>query len=383
MDILQTKNLGFSYDGKNLALEGVNFTVPQGKKTVVLGPNGSGKSTLFLNFNGVHRPDKGEVYYEGKPLQYDGASLTRLRADVSLVFQNPDDQIFSATVEEDVAFGPMNLSLERSEVEKRVDDALSWVGMEELRERPTQQLSFGQRKRVSIAGALAMRPRVLIMDEPTAGLDPQMVHELMELSDELNHQGITVVISTHDLETAYEWADEVRAMEKGKLVFSGKPEEFFEQDKLVHQLGMSRPVILEVNRHLHEMTGKPMAPYPRNLTELLHKAFPAQTGKRGKLMLECVDGGEKMPSLKEGHEHSGIYGAVARKMAEEGKLDPHYRFHALEYGLMEASMGHEFTLYTEEGLCGLAQERVERLEKAAGIRIDVEHRHSKKKGKKD
>jgi cobalt/nickel transport system ATP-binding protein len=222
---------------------------------------------------------------------------------------------------------------------------------------------------------------VLIMDEPTAGLDPQMVHELMELSDELNHRGITVVISTHDLETAYEWADEVRAMEKGRMAFSGKPEEFFEQDELVHRLGMSRPVILEVNRHLHDIQSKPMAPYPRNLTELLHKAFPTQTGKRGKLRLECVDGLESGPARAGAvnHEHSGIYGALARKMAEEGKLDPHYRFHALEYGIMEASMGHDFTLYTEEGLCGLAQQRVERLEKAAGIKIDVEHGHLEKK----
>ncbi|MDE1797806.1 MAG: ATP-binding cassette domain-containing protein [Candidatus Micrarchaeota archaeon] len=379
---METKQLDFSYDGKTKALAGIDFAVPRGKKTVVLGPNGSGKSTLFLNFNGVHRPDSGEVLYDGQPLAYDGASLTRLRANVSLVFQNPDDQIFSATVEEDVAFGPMNLSLPREEVEKRVDDALSWVGMEELRERPTQQLSFGQRKRVSIAGALAMRPQVLIMDEPTAGLDPQMVHELMELSDELNHQGITVVISTHDLETAYEWADEVRAMEKGRMVFSGKPEEFFENDELVHRMGMSRPTILEVNRHLHAIQGKPMAPYPRNLTELLHKAFPAQTGKKGKLRLACVDKGETMPLTREAHAHSGIYGALARKLTDEGKLDPHYRFHALEYGIMEASMGHDFTLYTEEGLCDLAQERVERLEKAAGIHIDVEHSHSEKKEKK-
>ena len=156
--------------------------------------------------------------FEERPLKYDQKSLAALREQVAMVLQNPDDQIFSTTVEEDVAFGPMNLLLEKEEIERRIDEALHLVGMEDMRQRPTQQLSFGQRKRVSLAGALAMKPRVLIMDEPTAGLDSEMVHELMELSDELNHSGMTMIMSTHDIETAYEWADEMMVMHQGRIV---------------------------------------------------------------------------------------------------------------------------------------------------------------------
>ncbi|MDD1770761.1 MAG: energy-coupling factor ABC transporter ATP-binding protein, partial [Methanomassiliicoccales archaeon] len=197
--ILETKGLNFAYANGTVALKDVSVTVPRGKKTVLLGSNGSGKSTLFLHFNGVLKPRSGEVLYGGKRLSYDAKSLARLREDVAVVLQNPDDQIFSTTVEEDVAFGPLNLGLERKEVERRVEEALFLVDLEAVRERPTQQLSFGQRKRVALAGALAMKPKVLMMDEPTAGLDSRMVHEVLELADELNQTGMTVLMSTHDV----------------------------------------------------------------------------------------------------------------------------------------------------------------------------------------
>ena len=381
--ILSTKNLWFSYGQDKPVLEDISLEIPRGKKIVFLGPNGSGKSTLFLHLNGVHKPDKGSVFFDGQPVRYDSSSLAKLRSEVSLVFQNPDDQIFSATVEEDVAFGPLNLGLARDEIEKRVDEALSMVGMSAMRERPTQQLSFGQRKRVSLAGALAMKPSVLVMDEPTAGLDPQMVHELLELSDELNRRGTTVVISTHDVETAYEWADEVRAIFGGKLVFSGSPEEFFErEDGLLHQMGLAPPLVLALNHSLHHLTGAPLSPYPRTLAEATHKAFSQKNSKTGRLILRCVDGKEGlMPPAA--HERSGIYGAAARKLSQEGKLDVHYRFHALESGLMEAAEGHDFILYTDSSLCGLAEEKAKRLEKNTGVRVPIVHEHECNANKKE
>lgn len=380
--ILTTKNLSFSYSGKSLALDDVSITIPKGKKIVLLGPNGAGKSTLFLHFNGVNEPDEGEVFFDGKPLDYGAASLAKLRADVALVFQNPDDQIFSATVEEDIAFGPLNLGLQADEVSRRVDEALSWVGLTELRERPTQQLSFGQRKRVALAGALAMKPKVLIMDEPTAGLDAEMVHELLELSDELNHRGLTFVMSTHDVETAYEWADEVRALHKGKLVFSGKPEEFFSEEELLHKLGLMPPLAFLTNQQLHWRTGKSEKPYPRSFVEMAEKCFPLNR-KAGTVFLACVDDRTFIPAKHAGkigpaHLHSGVYGTTARRLAEEGKLDVHFRFHALEHGLLQASLGHDFVLYTDTSLCSLVEARAKRLEERTGLKVNISHTHTLK-----
>ena len=161
----------YAYPNGTVALREISLSIPAGKKTVVLGSNGSGKSTLFLHFNGVLKPKQGEVYYSGRKVDYGKRSLVELREQVAVVLQNPDDQIFSTTVEEDVAFGPLNLNLSKEEVERRVDEALFLVDLEDVRGRPTQQLSFGQRKRIALAGALAMKPKVLMMDEPTAGLD--------------------------------------------------------------------------------------------------------------------------------------------------------------------------------------------------------------------
>ncbi len=380
--IISTKSLSFSYDGRVKALDSVNLDIPKGEKTVFLGPNGSGKSTLFLHFNGVNRPDSGEVYFNGKKISYDSRSLLTLRSQVALVFQNPDDQIFSATVEEDIAFGPLNMGLAAEEVEKRVDEALCLVGMETLRERPTQQLSFGQRKRVALAGALAMKPKMLLMDEPTAGLDPEMVHELLELSDELNHKGVTVAISTHDVETAYEWADGIIVLHQGRHAYSGSPDEFFSRND-IHDFGLTPPMAFLLNEQLHWRNGVPEKPHPRTFAELSSKCFPLASKKPGTISLVCVN--EQMADLptkskprhfeSKSHLHSGIYGALARRMAQEGKLDAHYRFHSLEHALLQASLGNDFVLYTDSSLCSLVEKRAALLEKRSGIQVAILHPH--------
>ena len=264
-----------------MALSDISLTVPEGKKTVLVGSNGSGKSTLFLHFNGIHKPKSGEVLYAGKKLDYSSRSLADLRSNISVVLQNPDDQIFSTTVEEDVAFGPMNLSLPRDEVERRVDDALSLVGLEGMRERSTQQLSFGERKRVALAGALSMKPKVLIMDEPTAGLDSRMVRELLELADELNQSGLTVIMSTHDVEIAYSWADEMRVLHQGRLEFSGRPEEFFDKEAKLHEIGLVPPTLFEMNQYLVRTKAATEKPFPRTSVEMALKVFPSGRGAIG------------------------------------------------------------------------------------------------------
>ncbi len=368
-NIIETKGLSFSYGnlyGDEGKISEISLAIPKGKKTVFLGPNGAGKSTLFLCLTGVNRPDSGKLFFAGKEIKYDKKSLSNLREKVVLVFQNPDDQIFSATVEEDVAFGPLNLGLSRDEVERRVDEAISWVGIESLRGRPTTDLSFGQRKRVSLAGALAMKPEVIIMDEPTAGLDNEIVHELLELSDELNRKGLTVAMSTHDIETAYEWADEVRSLERGKLVFSGKTGDFFSDDELVHRLGFLRPAPLVLDKELELITGKKSSLPSRSILEFSEKVFPHK-GVHGKITLVPVlEDGEKIPA---NHNRSGIYGSVARRISKKGFLDVHYRFHAIEKAIFEARRGGDFTIFSEGILLPLIREKLLRLCPMARIEV--------------
>ena len=200
-NIIETVDLCYTYDGSaRRSLDGVSIGIRRGSKTVILGANGAGKSTLFYQFNGVSEPEKGKVLFDGEPVSYKRRHLRALRSRVAVVLQNPDDQIFGQTVEADVAYGPSNMGLPADEVEARVASALHEVGLEDLRKRVTGQLSYGQRKRLALAGALAMRPEILVLDEPTAGMDPQMAHDVMELANQLHADGTTVVISTHDVD---------------------------------------------------------------------------------------------------------------------------------------------------------------------------------------
>jgi len=383
--IIRTEGLSFSYPNEVLALDSVDMALERGRKVVFLGPNGAGKSTLFLHFNGILRPKTGKVFFEGREVRYDKRSLSSLRMNVGMVLQNPDDQIFSTTVEEDVAFGPMNLRLPREEVEKRIDEALRLVWLEDLRERPTQQLSFGQRKRVSLAGALAMRPKVLIMDEPTAGLDPEMVHELMELSDELNHRGMTMVMSTHDIETAYQWADEMKVMHQGRIIYSGTPEELFADQRLVDRLRLVPPFPVLMNQQLHHRRARPLAPLPKNLMELAEKCFPCSgaieesVSSKGTVRIIDVNdpdyaaqAEEATRSMEDPHCFSGAYGAKARRLAREGKISVHNSFHAMDTAILQASLGNEYLLYTETPLISLVESNLERLEERTGVVLKAE-----------
>ncbi len=169
--IIETRDLTFRYDGSgDPSLDGVTLGIRKGVKTVILGASGAGKSTLFYQFNAVFRPEKGQVLFGGEPVSYRRKGIRHLRTRIAVVLQNPDDQVFGQTVEADVAYGPTNLGLSKKEVSRRVDEALFQTGMDDLREKNVLQLSYGQRKRLALAGALAMRPEVLVMDEPTAGL---------------------------------------------------------------------------------------------------------------------------------------------------------------------------------------------------------------------
>ncbi|GAA3296421.1 ATP-binding cassette domain-containing protein [Streptomyces cinereospinus] len=206
--LVALRGVSFAYEDGPAVLTGLDFEVREGRALALLGRNGSGKTTLMRLLSGGLRPGAGRVTVEGAPVSYDRKGLTRLRTTVQLVVQDPDDQLFAASVAQDVSFGPLNLGLADGEVRARVEEALTALDIARLADRPTHLLSYGQRKRTAIAGAVAMRPRVLILDEPTAGLDPDGQERLLATLDGLRASGTTVVMATHDVDLALRWADD-------------------------------------------------------------------------------------------------------------------------------------------------------------------------------
>lgn len=248
--ILRADELRHQYDGGVLALDGLSLGVHAGVRHALVGANGAGKTTLFLHLNGTLRPQSGSVFIDGYAADYSRAGLTAWRQVVGLVFQNPDDQLFAGTVQQDVSFGPFNLGLTEPEVRERVDEALDSLGIMHLRDRPTHMLSFGQKKRASIAGAVAMRPRVLIVDEPLSGLDPSGQEHFLEVLRDLHTHGTTIVIATHDMSLAYEWADEVSIMDAGRVVNQGPPTAVMTAAEALDRCGLRRPWVLDVEMEL-------------------------------------------------------------------------------------------------------------------------------------
>ncbi len=251
MHLVETRDLTHIYRGNLHALQGVNFIAERKTRIAVIGPNGAGKSTLFKHFNGILKPTSGEVLVRGEPVTKE--NVREVRKFVGIVFQNPDDQIFSPTVEQDVAFGPTNLGLDEATVAHRVEEALRLLGIEDLRERVPHHLSGGEKKRVAIAGILAMEPQVLVLDEPTDGLDPQGVADLMAFVNRLPEDyGMTVIFSTHQVDLVAEMADFVYVMDRGQIVASGTVEEIFDRPEMLAQTRLDVPVIPKLIRSLQE-----------------------------------------------------------------------------------------------------------------------------------
>jgi cobalt/nickel transport system ATP-binding protein len=237
--------LHYAYPGGPPVLAGADLVVPAGGRLALLGANGSGKSTLLRCLSGALRPDAGRVTVDGVPLDHSRKGLRRHRQTVQLVTQDPDDQLFSASVAADVSFGPMNLELPEPQVRARVAEALDLLAVSHLRDRPTHQLSFGERKRVAIAGAVAMRPCVLALDEPTAGLDPASVVETMAALDRLQSAHTSLILATHDVDLALSWADQVAVVVDGR-VRQGDPARLLADPDLIARARLQAPWVLSV-----------------------------------------------------------------------------------------------------------------------------------------
>ena len=246
MPIIKTENLHFTYQGEEKeTLHGVNLEIEEGTFVAVLGHNGSGKSTMAKLFNGILLPGEGRVLVDGIDTTHED-KLLQVRATVGLVFQNPDNQIVANVVEDDVAFAPENLGVEPGEIRRRVDDALKAVGMYEYRMHAPHLLSGGQKQRVAIAGVLAMRPRCIVLDEPTAMLDPVGRREVITTVTKLcREQGMTVVLITHHMSECV-GADRLVVMSEGRIVADGTPRDVFSQVELLRSEGLSVPATTEL-----------------------------------------------------------------------------------------------------------------------------------------
>ena len=258
MDIaIKVENLSYTYPGVDdtpgvPVFEDLSLTIDDGSFVAVLGGNGCGKSTLAKHFNSILLPCGGKVYVFGMDTT-DEEKLLIIRKTTGMVFQNPDNQIVANVVEEDVAFGPENLGISSAEIRRRVDLALKQVGMYEYREHAPHLLSGGQKQRIAIAGIIAMEPKCIVLDEPTAMLDPRGRKEVMETIERLNREkGITVILITHHMDEAAR-AQRVIVLDKGKIAADGTPENVFSQVELLHSIGLAAPETVELCWKLNQM----------------------------------------------------------------------------------------------------------------------------------
>ena len=245
-EILQLEQVCYSYEEHTDALTDCTVGIGAGERIAVLGSNGAGKSTFFLLANGVLTPKRGKILLDGQPVSASGRERNRLRRSVGLVFQEPDVQILAGTVRQEISFGPMNLGLSEREVSERVDRTMDQLDLTEYRNRAPQYLSGGEKKRVTLADVLAMQPRIMLLDEPTASLDPANTRLLEQTLGQLEQQGITLVISTHYVDFAWRWAERILVFHEGHLVCDAAPEQVFADAELLARCGLRRPMLYEV-----------------------------------------------------------------------------------------------------------------------------------------
>lgn len=268
--ILKADNLYYSYDDDNShSLNGLSLEIKKGQKIAVMGANGSGKSTFFLCCTGILKPQKGHLFFKGKEYAYDKKSLLELRSKVGIVFQDPDNQLFSASVYQEISFGILNLGVSPEEAKKEVEKVIDYLEITPFRHKPTHALSGGQKKQVSIADILVMHPDIIILDEPAAALDPKHTQMVNHIVDQMTEAGITVLMATHDVDYAYEWADEVILFHEGKVLLHGSPAQVFSNKRVLAQTNLEPPAVLELFESLcRKGILKASLEIPRNLKTL-------------------------------------------------------------------------------------------------------------------
>ena len=378
--ILEARDIRYRYPRGMEAICGISFHIRRKEKIALVGPNGAGKSTLLTMFNGMIRPDSGILLFDNEPIRYDTVSLRMLRKRVGFVLQNPDRQIIAPTVYQDVAFGPTNLGYRENEVKEAVSRALRQVGLEGFGRRPPHQLSGGEKKRVAIAGVLAMDPDVLVFDEPTSGLDPSGSEDIMELLDELNHDGKTIIISTHDVELAYPWADRAILMTGGSILHEDVPEVAFGNLSSVRTAHLSLPILLELHMELQKRGFPLPGKKPRTVLDMMYcieTLFETSRGpcRHGRITVCNVDQDSRELLLEWLSVHKGIctgaMGTRAKQCAENAGIHLDFTYSVIDKCILKALLGDDSLILTTESMVKRVYLRVDAYCQESGSRIPV------------
>ncbi len=279
--LLRADDLCYTYEGETRpALNHLSLKIKRGKKIACMGSNGSGKSTFFLCCNGIHKPDSGKLYYDNQPLDYSKQGLLSLRRKVGIIFQDPDRQLFSASVFQEISFGLLNLGCPEEEARKKVTDIMDELGIASFAHKPAHALSGGQKKLVSIADILVMEPELIILDEPASSLDPLHTQIVRDIIGRIARQGITVMMATHDVNYAYSWADEILLFHNGQMIKQGSPVEVFSDKDLMKQTCLMPPMLLTLFENLQANNILDRAlPAPKSLKALQEYLSSAYRGK--------------------------------------------------------------------------------------------------------
>lgn len=251
--VIEAQDVSFTYDGNDVkALDGLSLKIRRGAKVAFMGGNGSGKSTFFLCLNGIRKPDRGKIWIDGSSISYTRKGLLDVRSKVGIVFQEPDNQLFSASVYEEVSFGILNLGADEETAKREVEHVLAELEITPFQDRPVHALSGGQKKQVAVADILVMHPEVMILDEPVAALDPKHTRKVQEIVEGLSKKGITVLMATHDIDYAYAWSDEIVLMKNGKVIRQGTPDEVCSDETVLKEAGLELPVVVRVYERLRQ-----------------------------------------------------------------------------------------------------------------------------------
>lgn len=251
--VIEAQDVSYVYEGnEEKALDGLSLKIRRGSRVAFMGGNGSGKSTFFLCLNGIRKPDSGRICIDGKPIEYTRKGLLDVRGKVGIVFQEPDNQLFSASVYEEISFGILNLGADEEMAGREVERVIRELEITPFQDRPAHALSGGQKKQVAIADILVMHPEVMILDEPSAALDPVHARKVEEIVEGLTGQGITVLMATHDIDYAYRWADEIVLMHEGRVLRQGTPDEVCADSRLLAEAGLEPPSVLRLYGCLKE-----------------------------------------------------------------------------------------------------------------------------------
>ena len=378
--ILEAREIRYHYPGSPEAIKGISFHIRRGEKIALVGPNGAGKSTLLQMYNGMICPDSGIMLFDNKPIRYDTPSLRQLRKRVGYVLQNSDRQIIAPTVYQDVAFGPANLGYDEKAIRQAVAIALHHVGLEGFERRPPHQLSGGEKKRVAIAGILAMDPDVLIFDEPTSDLDPSGSEDLMELLDELNHEGKTVIISTHDVELAYPWADRVILMLNGRILQEDVPDVAFGNPENVRNAHLSVPMLLDLSLELGRHGFIQPKRKPRSVLDMFHiiRNLVTSSGNHiqpGIISVCNVDEESETPisAWIESRQNLaiGAMGTRAKHRASQEKLTLEFTYGVIDKCILRALRGEDSLILTPGSMVDRVISRVDAYCRESGNTIAV------------